>query len=393
MKAVAEESSSQTVASLERGAAVEPLTILHVLAPARVGGLEQVVLALATGHSARGHRVCVAAVVSEDTTEHPFIEGLRAAGIDVRVAAISARSYAAEREFIRRLCRELKPDVLHTHGYRPDVVDSGVARALGIATLSTIHGFIGLTMRGRIYEWIQRRWLRRFDAVVAVSRPQVGLLTKAGVPAGRVHLLPNAWSEQSSRLSGSAARQQMQIPANAFHIGWVGRISPEKGADVLLAALPHLADLPLIASFIGEGSERERLTAEAAAAGESRVRWHGFLANAGRLYAGFDVFVLSSHTEGTPIALLEAMSAGVPIVATAVGGVPDVVSRNEALLVPPNDPAALAAAIRSVYADPTAAAARARAAQQRLAQNFAVEPWLASYEALYRSIARSRVKT
>ena len=283
--------------------------------------------------------------------------------------------------------------MLHTHGYRPDVVDSGVARALGIATLSTIHGFIGLTMRGRIYEWIQRRWLRRFDAVVAVSRPQVTLLTRAGVPANRVHLLPNAWSEQNSRIAGSAARQQLQIPANTFHIGWVGRISPEKGADVLLAALSHLEDLPLVVSFVGEGPERARLSAQAIASGEKRVRWHGFVANAGRLYGGFDAFVLSSHTEGTPIALLEAMSAGVPIVATSVGGVPDVVSRNEALLVPPNDPAALAAAIRSVYADPNAAAARARAAQQRLSQNFAAEPWLASYEALYRRIARSRVKS
>ena len=123
------------------------------------------------------------------------------------------------------------------------------------------------------------------------------------------------------------------------------------------------------------------------------MRWHGFMANAGRLYAAFDVFVLSSRTEGTPIALLEAMSAGVPIVATSVGGVPDVVSRNEALLVPSDDPVALADAIRSVYSDPTAAATRACAAQQRLSQNFAAAPWLAAYEALYRNIARSRVNS
>ena len=85
MKAVAEEGSSVAVSAVAPGASVEPLTILHVLAPARVGGLEQVVLSLAAGHKAQGHRVCVAAVVSEDTTQHPFVEGLRAAGIDVRL--------------------------------------------------------------------------------------------------------------------------------------------------------------------------------------------------------------------------------------------------------------------------------------------------------------------
>jgi glycosyltransferase involved in cell wall biosynthesis len=397
MNTVAEGNASQTVTpgktNPRPSSTVRPLVILHVLAPAQVGGLEQVVHALAVGHCAAGHRVCVAAVVSQDPAEHPFIENLRAEGVDVRVAQVSPRAYARERAFIRELCRELQPDVVHTHGYRPDVVDSGVARALGIGTVSTVHGFIALTLRGRVYEWIQRRWLRRFAAVAAVSRPQVALLRKAGVSADRIQLLPNAWSEQCGRLSSGSARAQLRIPPNVFHVGWVGRLSSEKGADVLVAALSHLRDLPLVVSFIGDGPERAQLTAGAATAGETRLRWHGFIANAGRLYASFDAFVLSSRTEGTPIALLEAMAAEIPVVATAVGGVPDIVSPADALLVPPDDPAALAAAIRRVYDDRSSAAARARSASQRLQRDFAREPWLASYEALYRRVASSRVRS
>jgi glycosyltransferase involved in cell wall biosynthesis len=102
--------------------------------------------------------------------------------------------------------------------------------------------------------------------------------------------------------------------------------------------------------------------------------------------AAFDGFVLSSRTEGTPIALLEAMAAGIPTVATAVGGVPDVVSSREAWLVPSESPERLAGAIGELLASPTGAAERGRAARERLLQERGPGPWLDRHEALYRSL-------
>src|SRR6266581_3029813 len=119
---------------------------------------------------------------------------------------------------------------------------------------------------------------------------------------------------------------------------------------------------------------------------ERLVRLHGTVPDAGRLFAAFDVFVLSSHTEGTPIVLFEAMAAGVPIVTARVGGVPDVVSSAEAALVSPADPVALAAAIRAVYNDPVVARARAKRARVRLLTNFTVPPWISRYDAIYRMV-------
>jgi glycosyltransferase involved in cell wall biosynthesis len=299
------------------------------------------------------------------------------------------RAYLLERAAIARVCRDVRPDVVHTHGYRPDVLDAGVARRLGIPVVTTVHGFTGGRWKNSFYEWLQCRAFRRFDAVVAVSRPLVERLERAGVPPARIHEVPNAWRECAPPLDRGAARHALGIPSDRFVVGWVGRLSHEKGANVLLEALPHVSDLPLVVSVAGDGSERVTLQARASALGlAERILWHGAVPDAGRLFAAFDLFVLSSRTEGTPLVLFEAMAVGVPIVATHVGGVPGVVSPAEAALVRPDDPLALAAEIRDVYRNPTAAQRRARAARARLERDFGIAPWLDRYEAIYRLVSR-----
>src|SRR6266852_5487790 len=103
------------------------LRILHSLAAGEVGGLERVVCSLASGHRALGHHVSVAVVVGPASTDHPFVRLLSDRGLDVAPIHLAPRSYLAERAAIAGLCRRLQPDVFHTHGYRSDVVDAGVA--------------------------------------------------------------------------------------------------------------------------------------------------------------------------------------------------------------------------------------------------------------------------
>jgi glycosyltransferase involved in cell wall biosynthesis len=356
---------------------------VHALAPASFGGLERVVQMLAEGQAARGHAVHVVAVVTPSPERHPFAGLLRDAGIPAIFLELPGRSYFAERRAIERICRAVDADVLHTHGYRPDVIDSGAARALGIPRVSTVHGFTGGGWCDRLYERLQLNTLRRFDAVIAVARPQIDRLAAAGISRDRIHLITNAWAP-SQALNPGAARAELGVPPAAFHIGWVGRLSPEKAPELFLEAIAQLADLPFVASIVGEGTQRPALEELAAQLGiADRVRWHGPKPQAGRLFQGFDAFVLSSRTEGTPMVLLEAMASRTPIVATAVGGVPDVVSAAEAQLVTPGNPDSLAAAIRAVYVDPAAAAARAEHARTRLEKQFAYPAWISRHEALY----------
>jgi glycosyltransferase involved in cell wall biosynthesis len=374
-------------------AALRPtgMIILHVLAAGEVGGLERVVRTLATGQRRATHRVAVAVVVDPSRAGHPFVRSLDGRDLEIVPIEVASRSYLAERAAIADLCRRLRPDVVHTHGYRADVLDSGVARREGIATVTTVHGFTGGGWRNRLYERLQRRAFRRFDAVVAVSQPLGEALVRDGVRRDRLHVIRNAWDGAVASLDRAAARRALGVPDAGFRIGWVGRMSHEKGPDVMLEALALLGDAAVSLSMLGDGEERTELRARGETLGvAARTTWHGTVADAAPLFPGFDVFALSSRTEGTPIVLFEAMAAGVPIVATTVGGVPGVLSPAEAVLVPPDDPASLAAAIRHTLHDPAAAQHRARVARQRLEREFGAQPWLERYDAVYRAVQQRR---
>jgi glycosyltransferase involved in cell wall biosynthesis len=225
--------------------------------------------------------------------------------------------------------------------------------------------------------------------VIAVSAPLVEAMTARGVARSRIRLIPNAWRPGAAALTKSEARAILGIGPAARAIGWIGRISPEKGPDVALeafAALDPVAD-GLELHIIGEGRLRGQLQARARELGiEGQVTWHGAIENAATVFSAFDLFVLSSRTEGTPMVLLEAISSGVPIVATSVGGVPDVVSEREAWLVPPELPETLSTAMREAIQRPEECLARTRRARYRLEQDYAFEPWIDKHVELYSGL-------
>jgi glycosyltransferase involved in cell wall biosynthesis len=364
-----------------------------VFAP--VGGLERVVVALAAAQRTLGHEVTVAACIAPGSRDsHPFVTELRRQGVPVEPLTLPGRAYFRERELVGRLCDRLRPGIVHTHGYRPDVLHGPVARRRAIATVSTVHGFTGGDWKNRLFEYLDRRALRRFAAVVTVSRVQLEQLHADGVPADRLTQIPNAWAALAPPLERAEARLELGLPADGFALGWVGRLSGEKGPDVFLEALSRLTVPGWTAAVLGDGPDRAALGARAGQLGlGGRIHWPGVVPDAARLYRAFDVFVLSSRTEGIPIVLFEAMHAVVPIVATRVGGVGEVVGDGEALLVPALDPAALAAAIDKVAEQPQEAARRAAAALSTLERRFAPRPWVDAYDVVYRqAIARAAAR-
>jgi len=369
------------------------LKIVQLAAPVEAGGAERVIEALAVGHHRRGHDVTVGTLLLDRGDEHPFVKRLRSFGVRVHPIRVRSRGYRRERQEVSALCRDLRPDVVHFHGYRLEIVDRPVVTRLGIPTVTTMHGFNNSQggLKDRLIVWLQRRNYRRFDAIIPVSRSLFDQVSAEGLGSDKAHLIPNAWSGFQEPLPRAEARRELGLDEDASVIGWVGRLFAVKGGDVFLRALSHLPRPRPVAAMVGYGPEADRLTGLAKDLGlTDDVRFYPHIRNAGRYFRAFDTFVLSSRFEGLPIVLFEAMAARTPIVATRVGGIPDAVGEGEAWLVPPEQPSALATAISDSLQDRASAATRVENASNRLENEFSLETFLDRHERVYERLVRPR---
>ncbi len=366
-------------------------SVLHAIAPGPVGGAESVVLGLSAGLAEAGVGVVIA--VLADHGSGPFIEQARAQGRQVEVLPSSGRNYWRDRSLLVQLIRDRRIDVVHTHGYRADMMGFLAARAERRPVVSTAHGFTGGGRRNRLNQWLAMRALSRDDCVVAVSAPLAAQLEVMGVPADRIATIPNAWRPPTiPPLERAAARAALGLEGDGPMLGWVGRLSRVKGADIALDAFALMRNRQARLVLVGDGPERGVLEAQARALGFGpQVRFVGMMASASSLLKAFDAVVLSSRSEGTPMILLEAIHAGVPIVASAVGGVPDLITPSIGTLVPPNDSAALAGALDDVLSHPGAAHARALAARTRVAELYSPETWVSRHLAVYQRVMERRI--
>ena len=380
------------------------LSILHTFAPGLVGGAEQVVADLTAALATEGHPVHLVPVLDEGNPDHPFIS-LISPQVEVHPVLLPPRSYLKERRVLLSLLDRIQPSVVHTHGYRSDLMGGLAARARSCPVVSTVHGFTGGGWKNRFYERTQRWALRRADRVIAVSIPLSAQLQKAGFSTEQLEVISNARSlpaggflpaEDARSVLGllpgdSGQGAGVAVPDTPFHIGWIGRMSWEKGPDVLLDALSQMGDVPWKSTFIGTGSLLKELKLRACKRSiDDRIGWAGVLPEAAQYLRAFDVVVLSSRSEGTPIVLLEAMAAGIPVVATRVGGIPDIVTEQEAVLVDPEDPGALCQAITMVREAPEQASRRASRARERFHEVASTKEWAHRHLELYRGLARTR---
>jgi glycosyltransferase involved in cell wall biosynthesis len=361
---------------------VKRLTVVHVTAPGAFGGLERVVSGLARETAARGHRAIIVAVLTPTAPEPGWLSVAAASGVEVEILRLPTRAYLRERREVRRILARSSADVLHTHGYRSDVLHLGIARRMRLPAVTTAHGFASNKARGSLYERLQLHSWRRFDAVVAVSEPLVTRIAGAGVSRDRIVLIRNGGSSGGELLSRAAARSRLALPLAGQCVGWVGRMSEEKDPLLAIESVARLRSATLC--FIGAGSLREACVARATELGVAdRVVFAGAVPDAAPLFSAFDALVLSSRTEGTPMVVLEAAAAGVPVVSTAVGGVPDLLRDDAGWLVAPGDAAALAEGMRAALADSGESRRRASRLQERLAAKSGEADWVDQYLELY----------
>lgn len=301
-----------------------------------------------------------------------------------------------------RWLRAERPDVLHTHSSKAGVIGRLAAAAAGVPVVHTVHGwsYVGLTTgrgrRGRLVRWAVialERWLARWTRALVVVTPldaERGLGDGIGRPDQ--YRVVRSGIDLNRPRSGRAARpdlRRQQGWSDRFVVGVVSRLVVAKGIDTLVMAFARTAVPGGVLVVVGDGPDRPRLEqlAVEAGLGPEQVRFLGARDDAAHLVAAFDLFALPSHWEGLPRTLVEAVAAEVPVVATAVGGIPELIRPGRTgTLVPVGDPAALAAVLAAAAADPGPFRAMAERAA-RAAEDFSVEAMRLDLAQVWRDAA------
>ncbi len=346
------------------------------------GGAEHVAVDLACGLDPK--RFSPHVVVTRSTG--PLQRRLDGAGIPVTVLGRRRRISLPAYRRVKRIAEDC--DLIHAHKFSNNAWAALLSRTTGKPMIAHEHNWSGTPSRLRSY--VNRRWIAPVTSHFLCVSPSVAdQLIESHVPPAVVRVLPNGVNLVPP-LSRDAARRQLGLSADSFVVGIVARLRPEKNHELLLRAAAALVakDIQLMICAVGDGPRRAQLELLAADLRiTDHVVWAGELNDAARVATAFDVAVLCSEWEGLPLAALEVMSAGVPLIATAVGGLPDLLADGGGVLVPSGGADALADAIETLHGQPAAAARIGAAGQRRVQAQHDSASIVATLEEIYGEVA------
>lgn len=359
------------------------MRILHLISSGGMYGAEAVILNLSQSLNRGGENMSALALFNN--TARPNLE-LRAAaekaGLEAHLIVCRGQVDTSVPSRIRELTRALQTEIVHAHGYKADIYAGTALSRSDVALVATCHNWIDNSAVLRAYGWLDRRMLRKFQRVAAVSQAVRTRLLSSGLRPEQVQIIPNGI------LLPDLPLPELASPERPLTIGLVGRLSPEKGIDIFIrAAAAVLRDRPSARFVIaGDGPERSRLQDLVRELDvQQQVSLLGRCDDMASFYLSLDMLIISSHTEGLPMALLEGMAYGVPVVATRVGDIPSVLDEERTgKLVAPGDPTALAAAINELLSDGSRRRAMGANARERVAAEFSATAMSDRYVQIYR---------
>jgi glycosyltransferase involved in cell wall biosynthesis len=362
--------------------------ILYLITELSTGGAQMALLRLLKGLDRERFTPTVACLYNGDGA---VAQEIRALGIDVFDARMRHKADLPALWRLYRHIRHVRPTILHTSLFHANLPGRVLGRLVGLT--GTPAPIIICSERTMAMEsqWRYRanRWtIGLVDRVTAVSaNVRKFCVSHIGLPAEKLVVIPNGVELPAGPLAPpEAARAELELPLDGLVVGAVTRLDPVKGVDGLIQALAAIDGVHL--AVVGDGPERASLEALAGDLDVAeRIHWAGHRRDVPRLLPAFDLFVQPSLHEGMPNTILEAMAAGLPVVATAVGGTPEVVVDGvTGLLVPPRDPSGLTEAIASLLRDPGLRRTMGRAGRGRVAERFTVERMIEQTEKVYEQL-------
>ena len=388
-------------------ASPEPVRVLRVIARLNKGGPALHVAYLSAGLEERGYETTlVAGSLARGEGSMAYVaerKGVEVVALPDLHREISPLHDLRAAHRLAGLIRRLRPHILHTHTAKAGAVGRTAALlARDARPPIVVHTFHGHVLRGYFgpvssgfFRMLERSLASTTTALVAVSPEVRDDLVALGVAPREKFTVIRLGVELEERVSASPetrarARRMMGIPDGRFTVGWIGRMTAVKRTDDILLAFKRLVEggVDACLCLVGDGPDREETEQLAHDIGiVERCLFLGYQDDVAPFYAAFDALVLPSANEGTPVSVIEALAGGRPVVATRVGGVPDVVRDGvDGFLVEPGDIDALAERLGRLAADPALAARMGEAGRARVLERYSVERLVGDVDALYRKL-------
>lgn len=375
------------------------MKILHIIDSGGMYGAEVMLLTLATEHIRMGLTPIIASLGEHDIADKTIEVEAVHRGIRVEKFRMKAGPNYIGAAKVVRFARRIGCCLMHSHGYKGNILFGPLPRMVrGMPILTTVHGYTstGGLSKMRFYEWLDSLALHCMDTIILVNRAMLEQRRLRHLRRADIQVIDNGIPELPENMDG----QEPLDPAIVDFcragcvIGSVGRYSTEKGYNYLIEALHVLVQAKIDARLvlIGEGYERSSLETLARELGVAeRVFLTGYRPEAYRYIPHFSIYVISSLTEGLPITLLEAMRCRVPVVATQVGGIPDVLQQGECgLLVAPASSHLLAQAMKTLLEDNHRAADLAFRARNRFVTHYTSKAMAEKYLSIYKRLTARR---
>jgi glycosyltransferase involved in cell wall biosynthesis len=373
------------------------MKVLHVIDSGGLYGAEIMLLHLMTEQVQIGLEPVLASIGRTRESEKPIEAQARNRGLRVKTFRMHAGPNFYGAYEILNFARQERIELIHSHGYKGNILFGLLPRRMRrIPLVSTVHGWtwVGGFNRMFLYEWLDSLSLRFVDQAVVVNgsmkiHPRIPTCLR-----WRAEVVENGipWAEAKD---GNSMRPDIvDFAQGGFTVCSIGRLSPEKGYGLLVEAAASLIreGRNLKLALLGEGELRGYLEKKAVGLGlKSHVYFPGYVENARHYLPLFGLFAMPSLTEGLPMVLLEAMNEGVPIVATLVGGIPEVLDEGRAgLLIRPGDIDDLKRAIIAVMDDVGSAQERAKAAKRRVRELYSSRAMAEKYGRIYTRLLLER---
>lgn len=366
------------------------MKILHLISSGGLFGAERVILNLATQL-----KEGTSTVGALHNRHNPHLEIIQAAErLELKTTVFDSQGQCDVKTVlqIKKFLTENQVDILHTHNYKSDILGFLAARLAGKRWVATNHVWHGTDAKMRFYERLDAIVLKFTDKVIAVSEEIKDGLIKRGFRPERVQVIPNGidivpFQEKFQKLE---LRRSLGIQPHETVVVIVGRLAKEKGHGVFLDAAASIIRERKDSKFliVGDGPLRQELTKRVSEMElTDSVIFAGIRQDMPAVYAMSDIMVNSSFIEGMPMTILEAMASQIPVVATAVGGVPQIVIDGQTgLLVPPGDAGALAERILFLINNPNHARSLAIKAREFVQSNYSLEKMTSKYRMVYKAM-------